>query len=233
MEVRVVWAACPPLEGDLGSFDSPAVAFLPRPFGPVVPEKESYTASPLRYFETHDARSFRNDARRGQSGTLSSCSKRSRRTIFIFSGVELDSQQIASLKAEYLYDAYLRSETLRVIRPYLVLGVVAVSWAILIWRTKFPTIMAEGEDQGNHGHFRELLKYPHFIWAVVAQFMYVGAQVGTWSYFIQYVQDSTHHPEKVAGYFLTGTLAAFALGRFISAYLMDFVAPSKLLGIYA
>src|SRR5438094_8230872 len=82
MEVRVVWAACPPLEGDLGSFDSPAVAFLPRPFGPVVPEKESYTASPLRYFETHDARSFRNDARRGQSGTLSSCSKRSRRTIF-------------------------------------------------------------------------------------------------------------------------------------------------------
>jgi FHS family L-fucose permease-like MFS transporter len=154
-------------------------------------------------------------------------------TIFIFSGVELDSQQIASLKAEYLYDAYLRSETLRVVRPYLVLGVVAVCWAILIWRTKFPTIMAEAEDGGNHGHFRELLRYPHFIWAVVAQFMYVGAQVGTWSYFIQYVQDSTHQPEKVAGYFLTGTLAAFALGRFISAYLMDFVAPSKLLGIYA
>ena len=63
--------------------------------------------------------------------------------------------------------------------------------------------------------------------------MYVGAQVGTWSYFIQYVQDSTHQPERVAGYFLTGTLAAFGVGRFTSAYLMRFVVPSQLLGIYA
>jgi FHS family L-fucose permease-like MFS transporter len=63
--------------------------------------------------------------------------------------------------------------------------------------------------------------------------MYVGAQVGTWSYFIQYVQDYTHQPEKVAGYFLTGTLAAFGVGRFTSAYLMRFIAPTKLLGTYA
>jgi FHS family L-fucose permease-like MFS transporter len=69
--------------------------------------------------------------------------------------------------------------------------------------------------------------------AVVAQFMYVGAQVGTWSYFIQYVQEFTHEPEKVAGYFLTGTLAAFGVGRFSSAWLMRFVAPNTLLGSYA
>jgi FHS family L-fucose permease-like MFS transporter len=69
--------------------------------------------------------------------------------------------------------------------------------------------------------------------AVLAQFMYVGAQVGTWSYFIQYVQESTHEPEKIAGYFLTGTLAAFGVGRFTSAWLMRFVAPTKLLGSYA
>lgn len=69
--------------------------------------------------------------------------------------------------------------------------------------------------------------------AVVAQFMYVGAQVGTWSYFIQYVQEFTHQPEKVAGYFLTGTLAAFGVGRFSSAWLMRFVAPTRLLGSYA
>jgi len=131
-------------------------------------------------------------------------------TIFILSGVELNSQQIDSLKAQHLYDAYLQSETLRVVRPYLVLGAVAVCWAFLIWRTKFPTIKAEHEDGGNHGHFRELLQYPRFLWAVLAQFMYVGAQVGTWSYFIPYVQESTHQPERIAGYFLTGTLAAFA-----------------------
>ena len=154
-------------------------------------------------------------------------------TVFIFSGIELTSQQIDSMKVQHLYNAYLRSETLRVVKPYLVLGVVAVLWALLILRTKFPTIQSEHEEGGDHGHFRELFRYPHFWMAVLAQFLYVGAQIGTWSYFIQYVQEWTHQPEKVAGYFLTGTLAAFGLGRFISAYLMKFVAPTRLLGTYA
>ncbi len=155
-------------------------------------------------------------------------------TAFIFSGVELDSSQIDSLKARRLYDAYLRSETLRVVKPYLVLGAIAVFWALLIWRTKFPSIQSELEaEEGDHGHFRDLFRHAHFLLAVAAQFMYVGAQVGTWSYFIQYVQDYTHQPEKVAGYFLTGTLAAFGVGRFTSAYLMRFIAPTKLLGTYA
>jgi FHS family L-fucose permease-like MFS transporter len=128
----------------------------------------------------------------------------------------------------------LRSETLRVVRPYLVLGAIAVFWALLILWTTFPSIQGEHEASNeDHGRFRDLLKYPHFLWAIVAQFMYVGAQVGTWSYFIQYVQESTHQPEKVAGYFLTGTLAAFGVGRFTSAYLMRFIAPNKMLGVYA
>lgn len=155
-------------------------------------------------------------------------------TVFIFSAVELKSDQIDALKSQHLYDAYLRSETLRVVKPYLALGVVAVLWALLILRTKFPSIQSEHESSAeDHGHFRDLLKYPHFLLAVVAQFLYVGAQVGTWSCFIQYVEDYAHQPEKVAGYFLTGTLAAFGVGRFTSAYLMRFIASSKLLGGYA
>jgi MFS transporter, FHS family, L-fucose permease len=57
--------------------------------------------------------------------------------------------------------------------------------------------------------------------------------LGTWSYFIQYVQESVHRPEKVAGYFLTGTLVAFGVGRFASASLMRFIAPNKLMGAYS
>src|SRR5271166_4384493 len=155
-------------------------------------------------------------------------------TVFIFSGVELTAPQIDALKAQHIYDAYLRSETLRVVKPYLVLGTFTIFWALLILRTKFPAIQSEHEtSKEDHGRFRDLLGYPHFLLAVLAQFMYVGAQVGTWSYFIQYVQEATHRPEKVAGYFLTGTLAGFGIGRFISAWLMRFVAPTKLLGSYA
>jgi FHS family L-fucose permease-like MFS transporter len=61
----------------------------------------------------------------------------------------------------------------------------------------------------------------------------VGAQVGTWSYFIQYAQDYTHVSEKTAGYLLTTTLAAFAVGRFASSHLMKRISPNKMLGGFA
>lgn len=154
-------------------------------------------------------------------------------TVFIFSGVELTPQQIAAQQAAHTYQAYLRTETLRVVKPYLVIGAIALIWAVLILRTKFPAIQSEHENQsGDHGHLRDLFRYPHFLFAVVAQFFYVGAQVGTWSYFITYVQDYAHQSEKVAGYFLAGTLVAFGVGRFASAWLMRYINPSKLMGGY-
>lgn len=155
-------------------------------------------------------------------------------TVFIFSGVELTPQQIAAQQASHTYEAYLQSETLRVVKPYLVIGAIALIWAVIILRTKFPSIHAEHENEsGDRGHFRDLFRYPHFLFAVLAQFFYVGAQVGTWSYFITYVQEYGHQSEKVAGYFLTGTLAAFGIGRFASAWLMRFISPSKLMGAYS
>jgi MFS transporter, FHS family, L-fucose permease len=155
-------------------------------------------------------------------------------TIFIFSGVELTPAEVAMRVTQHTYDAYLRSETLRVIRPYLVIGVVAFVWGVIILATKFPAIKSEHEDDSeNLGKFSELLRHRHFLLAVIAQFLYVGAQVGTWSYFISYVQEYTHRPEKIAGYFLTGTLVAFGVGRFVSAYLMKFISPSKIMGVYA
>ena len=155
-------------------------------------------------------------------------------TIFIFSGVELTQPEVSARIAQHSYEAYLRSETLRVIRPYLVIGVIAFVWGAIILATRFPAIKSEHEDESeNHGKFSELLRHRHFLLAVVAQFLYVGAQVGTWSYFISYVQEYTHRPEKIAGYFLTGTLVAFGVGRFVSAYLMKFISPSKIMGVYA
>lgn len=156
-------------------------------------------------------------------------------TVFIFSGVELSPTQVQAMKAAGTYAPFLQHETMRVVRPYLALGAIAVFWAVLIGRTKFPKLGEEREPAATRekGRYRDLLRYPHFIRAVIAQFFYVGAQVGTWSFFIQYVQDYTRQPEKVAGYFLTGTLVAFAAGRFAATYLMRFIAPNKLMGAYS
>lgn len=155
-------------------------------------------------------------------------------TVFIFSGVEMAPQQTESLRVAGTLNAYLRSETMRVVKPYLVLGAIVFIWALIIIKTRFPKVAEEAEpgDPSQHGRFLDLFHYPHFVLGVVAQFFYVGAQVGTWSYYIQYVQDYTHQPEKVAGYFLTGTLVAFGVGRFSATYLMKFIAPPRLMGIY-
>lgn len=61
----------------------------------------------------------------------------------------------------------------------MVIGAIVIFWAFLIWRTHFPGIQSEHEESDDRGHIRELFRYPHFLLAVVAQFMYVGAQVGT------------------------------------------------------
>ncbi|HEY3989740.1 MAG TPA: L-fucose:H+ symporter permease [Acidobacteriaceae bacterium] len=155
-------------------------------------------------------------------------------TIFIFSGVELTPAQIAVQKAAGTYGSYLQRETMRVVAPYLVLGCIALTLAIVFMRTRFPEVAAEESSlsPGEQG-IGALFRRPHFLLAVFAQFLYVGAQVGTWSYFIQYVQDYTHQPEKHAGLFLTGTLGAFALGRFSAPILMKRIAAARLMLLYA
>jgi FHS family L-fucose permease-like MFS transporter len=156
-------------------------------------------------------------------------------TLFIFSGVEPDVREIARMKAQGLYDTFLRQETARVLTPYMVLGVIVLVWAALILRTKFPAMAGTQPltTESDDGGYIRLLRYPSFLFAVAAQFCYVGAQVGTWSYFIQYAQDYTHVSEKTAGYLLTATLAAFAVGRFASSYWMRRIRPSKMLGTFA
>jgi FHS family L-fucose permease-like MFS transporter len=153
--------------------------------------------------------------------------------IFIFSGIELSPGQIAAKQAAGTYAAYLSSETLRVVKPYLFLAAVVLFWAVLILIKKFPVVRDEHEDGGDHGHLRDLLRQRHFMLAILAQFMYVGAQVGTWSYLIQYVQDNTHLGEKAAANYLIYSLVAFGVGRFASTALMRVIRPNLLMGSYA
>jgi MFS transporter, FHS family, L-fucose permease len=153
---------------------------------------------------------------------------------FIFSGIELTPTQAAAMRVAGTYQAYLKSETLRVIAPYLVLGAVVLFWAILIARTPFPhTGLDFSEDALAHDHSKPLWKRRHFVFAVGAQFLYVGAQVGIWSYMIPYVISGTGIGERQAGYWLTGALVAFTAGRFFSAWLLNFIPAQHLLGSYA
>lgn len=154
-------------------------------------------------------------------------------TIFIFSGINLTPQQVAGLHARHAYHAYLHTETMRVVGPYLFLAAATMLMLVLIALTHFPESLTRAEILEEHsGSLRALLRHPGFVFAVLAQFAYVGAQIGTWSYFILYVLAYTHEQDKAAGYLLTVSLVAFLIGRFFSAWLMGYIHPSRLMAIY-
>lgn len=154
--------------------------------------------------------------------------------LFIFSGIELTPAQAASMQAAGTYTGYLHHETLRVVAPYIVLGIIALVWAGLIAATRFPPVIAAKEHASEiAADWHALLKAPHFLFSLLAQFMYVGAQVGTWSFVIPYAREYVHTADRTAGWLLTATLIAFAIGRIVSSYLMRTFVPSRLMAVYA
>lgn len=155
-------------------------------------------------------------------------------TVFIFSGTELSNIQIDAMKSAGTYNSYLHEEIMRVGPPYLVIGSIILLWAFLIWRTKFPIEKKMTDTNGNDkGKLSELIHYPHFLKGIAAQFFYVGAQVGTWSFMIQYLKDYVQKSEKEAGAMLFISILAFGAGRFVATALMKRIDPKKLMGIYS
>jgi FHS family L-fucose permease-like MFS transporter len=156
---------------------------------------------------------------------------------FIFSGVEMDSAQLAGLD-DAGRAAYHASQSLAVQWPYLVIGAVVILWALLIATVRLPAAASRSDftraTGAAPGAIRDLVRNKNFLLAVLAQFFYVGAQVGIWSYLIRYAQQALPGlPERRAADFLTIALVLFMCGRFAGTALMRFLAPARLLAAFA
>lgn len=163
-------------------------------------------------------------------------------TIFIFSGNEPTMAEIAQMKlmpatdgsSLNAYEAFLKEENLRVFPTYLTLAIFAVIVALIMWKAKFPEVDKTSDDnEHDKGSLRELLRFPHWWGAIISQFFYLGAQLGTWSFLIIYIQDNSPLGEKQAGAFLVANMVIFMLGRFFSTWLMKYFKPQRLMGTYA
>lgn len=122
--------------------------------------------------------------------------------------------------------------------PYMLIGTLVLIVAFLFWRIRFPAIKEESKEaeDASGGSLKDLLKYPHFVLAVVAQFLYVAAQTGVNSFFINYVTEeiptlSNQQASQILGF---GGMGLFWLGRFTgSTVFMRIVRPNRLLALYA
>lgn len=127
--------------------------------------------------------------------------------------------------------AYLLSETSTVKLPYIILGSAILLMAIIFFFSKLPDKKDNATESG--AGFFHAFKHKHLSWAVAAQFFYVGAQVCVLSFLILFATKAAGVSEKEASYYSGAAGLAFMIGRFVGTFLMKFVAPPKLLAIYA
>ena len=119
--------------------------------------------------------------------------------------------------------------------PYVLIGGVVLIIAFLFFITHLPDVHeGEYDSHGDRGTYRGLIKVRHFRYAVMAQFLYVAAQTGINSFFINYVIETMpwFTPEKAA-YLLSLGFVFFMAGRFLGSLFMSWFSPRQMLGIYA
>ncbi|MCM3679623.1 L-fucose:H+ symporter permease [Sphingomonas paucimobilis] len=151
---------------------------------------------------------------------------------FILSGIEHDEAALATMDAA-ARNAFYRAEVQAIAPPYVVIAIVVLLFALAAALVAFPANAATGDDEGREGRFIDVFRRPRLMAAVVAQFFYVGAQVGVWSYTIRYAQANVGLNERGGADALLLSLALFAAGRFLGSALMTRLAPVRLLLIFA
>lgn len=118
---------------------------------------------------------------------------------------------------------------------YIAIAAVVLLVAFLFFKTPMPEVKEEElviDEKGYAG--KKLFGHTHFVWAVVAQFFYIAAQVGIAALFINYcTEKNIGIDNERAAYLLSGSLVLFTAGRFAGTALMKIIAPNKLLALYA
>jgi len=154
---------------------------------------------------------------------------------FILSGKELAPGTIDTATQQ----AFYLNETRAVQGPYLLIGLFILAWAILVAFTRFPAEASRESAQQDASKLTAkqaltgLFAHKHFLLGVVAQFFYVGAQVGIWSYTIRYAQSEIGLTDKAAAVYVLISLGLFWIGRVIGTMLISKLPASKVLGAFA
>jgi FHS family L-fucose permease-like MFS transporter len=155
---------------------------------------------------------------------------------FILSNLnQADAAERAQMNAEQL-QAVQSQELTAVMGPYIgVAAVLIVIW-VLIAATRMPVASAPVPSARGVNllpTLKRLLRNRRYVGGVVAQFFYVGAQIGVWSFTIRYVTDEIGLTEASAASYYIAALVLFAVGRFVCTWLMKFVRSSTLLAALA
>lgn len=115
---------------------------------------------------------------------------------------------------------------------YNVLGLCLIAVMIGMLVAKMPA----GSDDSRGSvvdSFKRLIRNKTYIFGVVAQFFYVGAQIGVWSYTIRIVMQELGCDESEGASWYLATIICFSSARFVFTWLMKYFKPAALMAVAA
>lgn len=139
------------------------------------------------------------------------------------------------------YDA-LTSDELAAIRendldiisiPYIGLGILVLLIMVLVLFTKMPNTVEQTKISLS-ASFKKLFSNKNYVFGVITQVFYVGAQIMCWTYIFQYVDylNESLGLTLTATYYNIAAMISFLAGRWIGTGLMKKIDPSKLLMVF-
>ena len=112
---------------------------------------------------------------------------------------------------------------------YAALGLVLLGILVVMLFARMPSGKDDDRSDSVGACFRRLLSNRLYRRGVVAQFFYVGAQIGVWSFTIRLVMQETGRLEAAASSIYLISIIGHCLSRFIYTGLMRWFSPSRLL----
>lgn len=115
---------------------------------------------------------------------------------------------------------------------YNVLGLCLIAVMIGMLVAKMPAGNDDSRDSVVDS-FKRLVRNKTYIFGVVAQFFYVGAQIGVWSYTIRIVMQELGCDESEGASWYLATIICFSSARFVFTWLMKYFKPAALMAVAA
>lgn len=115
--------------------------------------------------------------------------------------------------------------------PYAIIGVVVLCVALVFAQVKLPEVQADGGAQTASAHATDSLwQHRNFVYGLIALFLYVAAQTGINSFFINYVTEHASVSNVNASLLLGfGGMGLFMAGRMGGSWLMLRVRAERVL----
>ena len=127
-----------------------------------------------------------------------------------------------------------------IIQPYLYVAAVIFLLIVLIWSTRFFVHQKENKKGMSGEAFKRLLHVRNYREGLIAEFFYIGAQICIFTYILVYGKHLFMsegmlelEAEALVSRYSMGAFIIFAAMRFLSTWLLTFIAPGRLLSAMA